>query len=216
MYIHEEKNFLSPEECDAIIKLGNSIPTQEDKKLKTPDWIDRTGTEGEHSSHRHRNRSYIFADNDNTEMKKIWRKVETFIHATNEKIWKFNIDRMFDRAEYCPYKVGDFFAKHVDDAGGDWVNHKFPVFGCSIILNDRDEWEGGDLAFPPAEYVIGRDGQVTKHMYEGYTTDQQQGSLYLYPTAFWHEVTPITKGTRRSIVFWALSHAIGEPQEAGV
>jgi predicted transcriptional regulator len=215
IYIHEEKKFLSAAECDAIIKLGSSIPTEEPQKLPDVEWIDRTGRESAESAPRQGERTYIYADDDSDVVKNLWKKVKTFIYSMNDKIWEFNIDEMFYRAEYCDYQTGDFFAKHLDDAGGDWVHNKFPVFGCSIILNDRKEWEGGDLAFPPAEYIVGRDGEVMKHEYEGYVTDQRRGSLYLYPTAFWHEVTPITSGSRKCLVLWALSHPHEEPQEAG-
>ena len=62
----------------------------------------------------------------------------------------------------------------------------------SILLNDPSEYEGGEL-----------------HIWDGHgegdtlIKDLKAGYLVAFPSFLLHEVTPVTKGTRKSLVCWA-------------
>jgi PKHD-type hydroxylase len=58
----------------------------------------------------------------------------------------------------------------------------------SIQLTDPSEYEGGDL------YLYDED--------KGMLMNKSQGTLILFPSFVLHEVTPITKGERNSLVAW--------------
>lgn len=79
------------------------------------------------------------------------------------------------------YKTGGYYIQHTDD----YLNsHR--VVSCSLALND--DYEGGEWAFFDANYKK----KVNK------------GSVILFPSNFMypHQILPVTKGTRYSIVSW--------------
>jgi PKHD-type hydroxylase len=59
----------------------------------------------------------------------------------------------------------------------------------SIQLTDPEEYEGGELKL--------YDGEE-----EGVLMDKTQGTLIIFPSYVLHEVMPVTKGTRNSLVTW--------------
>lgn len=79
------------------------------------------------------------------------------------------------------YKEGGFFKTHIDE--GPKYNR---TVSCSLILND--DYEGGEFAF--------FDRQIKFTPKKGDAL--MFPSNYIYP----HEIMPVTKGTRYSIVTW--------------
>lgn len=79
------------------------------------------------------------------------------------------------------YQKGDFFKEHTDH----YLQQPRTV-SCSFALNDG--YEGGEWGFFDREMVV----KVPK------------GSAVLFPSNFMypHEIMPVTKGTRYSIVTW--------------
>jgi PKHD-type hydroxylase len=61
----------------------------------------------------------------------------------------------------------------------------------SIQLSDPSEYEGGDLEIQPL-YLNPPDP----------TTLRKQGNVIVFPSFLIHRVTPVTKGTRYSLVAW--------------
>jgi PKHD-type hydroxylase len=59
-----------------------------------------------------------------------------------------------------------------------------------LMLGDPAEFEGGDL-----EVMAGSAAPVT--------LEQRQGRAWFFPSYILHRVTPVTQGTRRSVVVWA-------------
>jgi predicted 2-oxoglutarate/Fe(II)-dependent dioxygenase YbiX len=58
----------------------------------------------------------------------------------------------------------------------------------SVLLSDPSEYDGGDLL-----------------IYEGkgpIVVPKRQGMITFFPSSVLHEVTPVTRGVRRSIVSW--------------
>jgi predicted 2-oxoglutarate/Fe(II)-dependent dioxygenase YbiX len=83
--------------------------------------------------------------------------------------------------ELLSYKTGQFYTEHTDS------HASVPrTLSCSIALND--DYEGGEFAF------FGRE----------LTYKIPKGSAILFPSNFMypHEIMPVTKGTRYSIITW--------------
>jgi predicted 2-oxoglutarate/Fe(II)-dependent dioxygenase YbiX len=83
--------------------------------------------------------------------------------------------------ELLRYKEGQFYIEHTDS-----FKDRPRAVSCSFALND--DYEGGEWAFFNKEKVI----KVPK------------GAAVLFPSNFMypHEIMPVTKGTRYSIVTW--------------
>jgi predicted 2-oxoglutarate/Fe(II)-dependent dioxygenase YbiX len=79
------------------------------------------------------------------------------------------------------YETGQFYVEHVDS-----FKQQPRAVSCSFALND--DFEGGEFAF------FGR-----KFKY-----NLKKGSAIMFPSNFMypHEVMPVTKGTRYSIITW--------------
>lgn len=83
--------------------------------------------------------------------------------------------------ELLRYKEGEFYTEHIDSFKG-----RPRAVSCSFALND--DYEGGEWSFFNREKII----KVPK------------GAAVLFPSNFMypHEIMPVTKGTRYSIVTW--------------
>lgn len=64
----------------------------------------------------------------------------------------------------------------------------------SVLLNDPSEFEGGDFIFH-----VGA---------EPYSVDMGKGDIIVFPSYNLHKVSQVTKGTRYSLVVWALGNPI--------
>jgi len=81
------------------------------------------------------------------------------------------------------YDPGDFYEEHTDS----FISIPRHV-SCSFHLND--DYEGGEFAFLNREFKI----------------KAKKGSLVMFPSNFMfpHEILPVTKGTRYSIITWLI------------
>jgi PKHD-type hydroxylase len=68
---------------------------------------------------------------------------------------------------------------------------------CS--LSDPSEYEGGQLQF---QFRNEDDPTTTRNCIE----ILPRGSICVFPSHVWHQVTPVTKGTRYSLVVWSLGY----------
>ena len=76
------------------------------------------------------------------------------------------------------------YGKHVDRG----LNMPVRKLSISIQLTDPEEYEGGEL------YLYNDDKETLM--------DKTQGTLIIFPSYVLHEVMPVTKGTRNSLVTW--------------
>ena len=63
------------------------------------------------------------------------------------------------------------------------------------MLNNPNEFEGGDLEFYEYSPYPLKNKLKTDHM-------KKQGTIINFPSFVFHRVTPVTKGTRYSLVVW--------------
>lgn len=73
---------------------------------------------------------------------------------------------------------------------------KIRKISAIISLNDYTEYEGGDLEFDLGSHRP--DPHITCHEIK------PKGSVVIFPSHIYHRVTPVTKGTRYSLVSWSL------------
>jgi hypothetical protein len=83
--------------------------------------------------------------------------------------------------EMLRYKEGGFYSEHVDS-----FLYQPRALSCSFALND--DYEGGEWGF------FGRQARIKA----------PKGSAVIFPSNFMypHEIMPVTKGTRYSIITW--------------
>jgi hypothetical protein len=146
--------------------------------------------------------------------------------ANKETGWNFQYDYS-ESFQFTVYRPGGFYGWHADGNSDHLAAYKKYIPGLSpplqkdkrlptgyttnpamvgkvrklsltINLSSPDEYEGGDLKFDHGPHEINR-----------YTTCKEirpQGSCVVFPSFTFHQVTPVTKGTRYSLVLWTLGH----------
>ena len=78
----------------------------------------------------------------------------------------------------------------------DYLRGKIRKLSMTVNLSREDEYEGGNLKFDL--------GPHNKKRYYECIESRKRGSIIVFPSSTYHQVTPITKGIRHSLVMWAL------------
>jgi len=72
---------------------------------------------------------------------------------------------------------------------------KVRKLSVTINLTNSENYEGGDLKFDLGPH--NKDGR-----YKVSNEARERGSIVVFPSHVVHQVTPVTKGTRYSLVIW--------------
>ena len=74
---------------------------------------------------------------------------------------------------------------------------KVRKISMTVNLNSPQDYEGGNLKFDLGPHSVGERFKVFNDM-------RSQGSIIIFPSFMYHCVTPVTSGTRFSLVLWLL------------
>ncbi len=199
-------NFLSDLEINQIFDLskeeefidatvGNKLNKEENNNLLTDHKIVNLNV-GVVKRIRETNLKWISLDkNSNWLFKKIIQCINETNASNYGYVLKFVEDIQF--AEYTSQTKG-FYSKHTD-CGNRFEMENFVdirKLSFSIQLSDSNDYEGGELKF-----YTGKKSIYTNKA-EGDTAKKDKGTIILFPSHVLHEVTPVTKGTRYSLVSW--------------
>ena len=164
-----------PEELVKIIEIGDKLPKQ---KATT------VGSEDEDGENPFR-LSEISWISDNPETEWIYRRISNYAKIANEAMWNFDIWGYQDLLQYTKYYGnGGHYDWHAD-LGPGISNRKL---SCVLQLSTPEEYEGGELQMNPGGDIM----SVPKGL----------GTICFFPSFLLHRVTPLTSGTRKSLVTW--------------
>ncbi len=163
-----------PHEIDKIISLWD-----DDKTIKAT----LGGDEKEYDDEL-RQSSVMFLD-DSQEMQWIYEKLKMIAISANQERYWFDLLGFHQELQLTRYSEGDFFDWHLDFGAAEISARKLSV---TVQLSDPDEYEGGDLEFMINHKTV--------------KAPREKGTIVVFPSFIMHRVTPITKGTRQSIVGW--------------
>jgi PKHD-type hydroxylase len=156
--------------------------------------------------------------------------IHPYIHEANKKAgWNFQWDYS-ESFQFTTYNPGGFYSFHKDGSSDHFGKLKRYIYGITeeneplnniipdgytindnmvgkvrklsltLNLNKPGEYEGGNLMFDFGNHT-------TSERFHQCTEIRPQGSIIVFPSFLDHCVTPITSGTRYSLVLWSL----GEP-----
>jgi PKHD-type hydroxylase len=115
----------------------------------------------------------------------VFRRVTDIVLNLNERFFKFDLFGINEGFQFTNYEApSGKYGKHVDRG----MNIPVRKLSISVQLTNPEEYEGGEL------YLYDDD--------KGTVMDKAQGTLILFPSYILHEVMPVTKGTRNSLVTW--------------
>jgi PKHD-type hydroxylase len=116
----------------------------------------------------------------------VFRRVTDITLNLNERFFKFDLFGINEGFQFTNYEApSGKYGKHVDRE----MNMPVRKLSISIQLTNPEEYEGGELKLYNGEE-------------EGTLMDKTQGTLIMFPSYVLHEVMPVTKGTRNSLVTW--------------
>lgn len=120
-----------------------------------------------------------------TEINFAFERITDIIMNLNSKFFKFDLFGFIEGFQFTHYQEPDGkYRKHVDRG----YNTQIRKLSLSIQLSDPSSYEGGDFAlYDCAEPII---------------LPKEQGKLVTFPSYVLHEVKPVTKGERYSLVAW--------------
>ena len=138
----------------------------------------------------------------------IYDIINPFIHAANKKAgWNFQWDWNED-SQFTIYEKDHYYGWHADQGVGALkhtsknINGKTRKLSLTLQLTDKTQYEGGDFQFSWID-------TAKKDLLKITTVDDVKdiGTIIVFPSFIWHQVLPVTKGKRESLVNWS----VGKP-----
>lgn len=127
--------------------------------------------------------SWIYPNEQN---KHLFEKVADFIAKMNNSKFNYDLYGYMRAFQYGVYNKGQGYDWHQDLGKDNISTRKLTI---SIQLSSPKEYEGGELEFFRSDDVHAR-------------FDKTLGSIAIFPSWIMHRVTPVTKGIRKSLVYW--------------
>jgi len=119
-------------------------------------------------------------------MEWVFRRVTDITLNLNERFFKFDLFGISEGFQFTNYEApSGKYGKHIDRA----INIPVRKLSISIQLTNPEQYEGGELKLYNGEE-------------EGTIMSKEQGTLVIFPSYVLHEVMPVTKGERNSLVTW--------------
>ena len=133
----------------------------------------------------------------------IYREIHPYVEQANANAgWNFEWN-WTEQAQFTEYKIGQFYDWHCDSHPNTYkegpYKGKIRKLSCSILLNDPNEFVGGELEFDLRNNIEGNNSMICKELSE-------RGSIVIFPSFVWHRVKPVTSGKRFSLVTWHLGN----------
>jgi len=124
----------------------------------------------------------------NTQWEWLYERLMACVIEANDVLWNFNLHHIVDNIQYTEYLAseGGHYVWHQDIGPGSASLRKVSLV---VQLAGPDEYGGGDL-----QYWLGGDNYVT--------ASRDKGAVFVFPSYMMHRVTRVTRGLRRSLVFW--------------
>lgn len=174
-----QNQIFSNEECDKIIEYAETL---EEKYAMIGDMDNPINFDLRKSKV-----SWIDPNNDSNW---IFDRMLYYADMHNAMYYRFNMIGC-NSIQYTKYKK----KKHKYDVHVDYYiddeRQLVRKLSAVLFLSDPSEYEGGKFQ------IIAKDSCYT-------TVEQKRGTIIFFPSFFLHRVTPVTSGTRRSLVMWIM------------
>jgi PKHD-type hydroxylase len=170
------KNFLSSEECKKIIEIAKNKNLEKGTisvKNKITNLKDV------------RDSNICWLDQTDN-LNWLFTKIGQTCLELNKSYFRFDLNGISEPLQFTNYKApSGKYCKHVDE-GTELISIR--KLSISIQLTDPNEYEGGELILYGSEKED--------------IMEKEQGALIVFPSFVLHEVKPVTKGERNSLVCW--------------
>ena len=162
-------------EIQKILAIGNKLP-QKDGELNDVNNLDKTIRE-----------SIISWVPVNNETRWIYQKLTQCINEVNESYFQYDLTKI-EKLQFTRYygNIKSFYCPHVDSNFG-YLNENRKL-SFVMQLSDVNDYEGGELRL---------------HLGKNYDLiPKEKGLITFFPSHTLHECTPVTSGSRYTLVGW--------------
>ncbi len=114
-------------------------------------------------------------------------RLEEMVLQINAQFYRYDLFGLVEAFQYTVYEgaEGGYYGWHVDVGEKNYEPRKISL---SLQLSDPSDYEGGDLILQAGN--------------GDYRAETARGALIAFPSFVLHRVTPVTSGTRKSLVIW--------------
>jgi len=134
----------------------------------------------------------------------IYNEIIPYVNQANKDSgWNFQWD-VSETCQFTKYRLNQYYHWHCDsfhspyNTPNDLTKHgRIRKLSVTVSLSDPKEYKGGELQFDFYNEKRKKNILTCKEILE-------KGSLVVFPSFVWHQVKPVTKGTRYSLVIWNL------------
>lgn len=180
------QNGFSNEEVDQIIEMGESLPM-----------IEATVGHGDNNDKiRRSHTSWITESN----CPWLYERLGYIVQQLNGQFYDYDLWGFHEDMQFTTYTSKDkgFYDWHLDSMGPtideNNVDKRLPrKFSLTMQLSDPEEYKGGNLLI--------KSGQKPT------VAPKAKGQIVAFPSFMLHKVTPVTEGTRKSLVVWVTGPA---------
>ena len=163
----------SNEECDELIRIGNSVK-KEKALIGGKNQLDLKTRNSEIA--------FLYPAHD---IDWAFKKMTDIVSQLNERYFGFDLFGALEGFQFTKYEApSGKYGKHVDCL----FNKPVRKISFTLQLSDPKDYEGGDLCL----HLKSKPEKMKK----------ERGDVVIFPSYVLHEVTPVTKGTRYSLVSW--------------
>ena len=135
----------------------------------------------------------------------VWLKklLKPYVDRANQKAgWNFNLNDSED-CQFTIYNQGQYYAWHTDADEKLYKNKEWKglmrKLSVTVSLSNPEDYEGGLL-----EFDLRNIGEINTSNIIKCKEILPRGSIVVFPSYTWHRVSPVTSGTRLSLVQWNL------------
>ena len=118
-------------------------------------------------------------------MQPVYDNINIFIQKTNRNHFGFNDIQITEPAQFAEYQKGEFYDWHTDISFNMHVEPPVRKLSMTLLLNDPNEFEGGNLEIASHDLL-----------------PMKQGHATIFASFLQHRITPVTRGLRKSLVMW--------------
>ena len=186
------KKVLSPDFCDKVIEHCKTLQSE----------FAQTGKIVPNQTKGQKNRTKKIRNSTISWVRDVWitKEIDYYIHEANKKAdWNFDI-RDSESIQFTEYKVGQHYDWHTDSFNGPHYTGEYTgtmrKLSATVSLTDPNDYDGGYLEF---DFKEGKNSQNNYKCME----ILPRGSIVVFPSYTWHRVSPLTRGTRHSLVRWS-------------
>ena len=115
----------------------------------------------------------------------VFERIARWAYQVNHQYFGFDLQGLNEGLQLAHYGAGDYFDWHLDFGPNHNSTRKLSV---TVQIADPTEYEGGNLEF----FING----------QSHIMPRELGTAVLFPSFIQHRVTPITQGSRYSLVGW--------------